>query len=38
LNGSGLAAEHFGAERKAEKLEREAYLGIGEQAGHRLIR
>jgi len=38
LNGSGLAAEHLGAERKAAKLEREALLGIAEQAKHRLIR
>jgi hypothetical protein len=35
---SGLVAEHFGAERKAAKLEREALLGIAEQAEHRSIR
>jgi len=34
LNGSGLAAEHFGAEQTAVKLEREALLGIAKQAGH----
>jgi hypothetical protein len=34
LNGTGLAAEHFGAERTAAKLEREALLGIAKQAGH----
>jgi hypothetical protein len=33
LNGSGLAAEHSGAERTAAKLEREARLGTAEQAG-----